>query len=416
MSDRISDLPWDILDNILGHLPIKDAVRTSILSRKWRYKWVDLSKVVVDNRCGVPYFEDTDNDWLNWDHLAKVVYKVLLAHRGQIDKFVLSTQCVVHSSDLDCWIAFLCRNGVKELILDSNRGIEYKLPSCLFSCQQLSCLRLTKCSFVTPLELNGFSNLVSLQMESCIVQKEVLENLISSCPILETLKLFCSCDFDHLNIRAPNLKSLCISSNFMSIYLENCVHLTELCLYMSGNFNMPLDTVPLLGFVSHLERLDLYGHLLNGFPVACDNLKFLELSEIYFGDLDAISVFLSLLGRSSSNLKALCISAIGVFQQDVYELMTAQNQLSYCFNQLQTVKISVRCHEEDDIRCWKSELELIRLVLARSPVLEKMLVEYKDQEDCDRWLMRELLSFERASAKLLFQYSSIPRPFYPDEW
>ena len=38
--DTISNLPCNVLDVILGCLPWKDAVKTSILSKDWRYKWV----------------------------------------------------------------------------------------------------------------------------------------------------------------------------------------------------------------------------------------------------------------------------------------------------------------------------------------------------------------------------------------
>ena len=40
--DLISDLPNNIIENILIRLPISDAVETSVLSRKLRYKWVTL--------------------------------------------------------------------------------------------------------------------------------------------------------------------------------------------------------------------------------------------------------------------------------------------------------------------------------------------------------------------------------------
>ncbi|CAK9170365.1 unnamed protein product [Ilex paraguariensis] len=414
--DRLSDLPWDILDNILGHLPIKDAVRTSVLSRKWRYKWIDLSKLVVDDSCGATTSMDMDKEW---NQLAKVVYNVLLAHRGQIDKFMLSTLCAGHGNDVDYWIAFLSRNGIKELILDFNYMYEYELPSSLFSCQQLSCLYITDCSVITPHTFNGFSNLVSLQLQRCRVLSAVLENLISSCPILEALVLLDLDDIGlsdvgdlgYLNICAPNLKYLHIEGKFMSIHLEHSLRLTELSLKMAANWNMAHDTAPFLGFVSHLERLSLCGHLLRGFPVGCDNLKVLELSEVHFDELDEISVFLSLL-RSSSNLKSLSLSASGPFQQDVYKLMTTQNQLSYCFNQLQIVKINISVcgPEEEEIQCWRSDLEFIKLLLACSPILEKMLVDYKHPEECDIWFMRKLLSFKRPSAQLIFKYTSSPNP------
>ncbi|KAK9941811.1 hypothetical protein M0R45_007505 [Rubus argutus] len=36
--DRISNLPSDVTEKILSRLPIRDAVRTNVLSRQWRYK------------------------------------------------------------------------------------------------------------------------------------------------------------------------------------------------------------------------------------------------------------------------------------------------------------------------------------------------------------------------------------------
>ncbi|PHT93209.1 hypothetical protein T459_01091 [Capsicum annuum] len=43
--DTISNLPCNVLDGILGCLPLKDAVRTSILSKDWRYKWVTRAEI-----------------------------------------------------------------------------------------------------------------------------------------------------------------------------------------------------------------------------------------------------------------------------------------------------------------------------------------------------------------------------------
>ncbi|KAK4364830.1 hypothetical protein RND71_016188 [Anisodus tanguticus] len=39
-ADRISSLPCDILEKILGCLPLRDAIRTSVLSKQWSYKWI----------------------------------------------------------------------------------------------------------------------------------------------------------------------------------------------------------------------------------------------------------------------------------------------------------------------------------------------------------------------------------------
>lgn len=49
--DVISNLPEDIINLILVHLPIRDAIRTSILSTNWRYKWDSIPDLVFDRHC-----------------------------------------------------------------------------------------------------------------------------------------------------------------------------------------------------------------------------------------------------------------------------------------------------------------------------------------------------------------------------
>ncbi|MCE2055106.1 hypothetical protein HAX54_041991 [Datura stramonium] len=47
--DIISNLPGDVINVILMCLPLQDAVRTSVLSRKWRYNWAKLPKLTLDH-------------------------------------------------------------------------------------------------------------------------------------------------------------------------------------------------------------------------------------------------------------------------------------------------------------------------------------------------------------------------------
>nr|GFD20615.1 hypothetical protein [Tanacetum cinerariifolium] len=44
--DRISNIPSSIIETILCLLPIEEAVRTSILSKEWRYRWIKIPKLV----------------------------------------------------------------------------------------------------------------------------------------------------------------------------------------------------------------------------------------------------------------------------------------------------------------------------------------------------------------------------------
>ncbi|KAL6550638.1 hypothetical protein OROMI_021126 [Orobanche minor] len=47
-SDRISRLPGDLIVCILDRVPIEDAVRTSTLSKEWRYIWIEKKELVFD--------------------------------------------------------------------------------------------------------------------------------------------------------------------------------------------------------------------------------------------------------------------------------------------------------------------------------------------------------------------------------
>ncbi|XP_074349590.1 F-box/FBD/LRR-repeat protein At1g13570-like isoform X3 [Apium graveolens] len=48
--DIISELPGNIHEYILGCLPIQDAVRTSVLSTRWRHTWTMTPHLIFDNQ------------------------------------------------------------------------------------------------------------------------------------------------------------------------------------------------------------------------------------------------------------------------------------------------------------------------------------------------------------------------------
>ncbi|GJR47246.1 GEM-associated protein 2 [Tanacetum coccineum] len=49
--DRISNLPLSIIETILCLLPYHDVVRTSTLSKEWRYHWTKIPKIMVIAAC-----------------------------------------------------------------------------------------------------------------------------------------------------------------------------------------------------------------------------------------------------------------------------------------------------------------------------------------------------------------------------
>lgn len=254
--DLISDLPQSILENILTRLSIRDAIRTSVLSTKWRYKWSTLTDLAFDEKCVSP---STDRALVE-TNLVRFITGVLLLHQGPIHKFHLSTSSLQCRPDIDQWLLFLSRNGIKELVLELGEG-EFRVPSCLFKCLKLTRLELCHCEFDPPKSFNGFSSLKSLNLHQILVSPEAIESLISGCPLLEFLSLSY---FDSLvlSISAPNLMYLYLDGEFKDIFLENTPKLVAISVSMymhedvadfeqSSDYNL----VKFLGGVPLLEKL-----------------------------------------------------------------------------------------------------------------------------------------------------------------
>ncbi|XP_052209119.1 F-box/FBD/LRR-repeat protein At1g13570-like [Diospyros lotus] len=212
-SDMISYLPINLIEKILTCMPIVDAVRTSVLSKKWRYTWVTLPELVFDDA----FYRRSRTTSIN--KLLLTIYQVLLFHRGPILKFKLHLSELKSHSAIDQLIPFVSNNGVLDFVLHFMGGDPYKLPSSVFSCLQLENLELRYCLFVPPRGFNGFSKLLSLELHDVIITSEVFSGLISNCPLLKELKLVNPGCFSYLEITAPNLR--CLYCDFTYLCLKN---------------------------------------------------------------------------------------------------------------------------------------------------------------------------------------------------
>jgi hypothetical protein len=232
--DRVSSLPGLIINHILSFLPIKEAARTSILSTNWRYKWTTLPNLVFDNEC----LSETSNDLLVIkSKLSRIIDHVLILHSGPIKKFKLSRDHI-DVTDIDRWTLYLTRWQVKEFVLEiwKNPDQRYKIPTWLFSCQSLHHLELLECWLIPPSTFQGFKNLKSLDLQYVTLTKDVVENLISSCLLLERLTLTNFDGFNNLNIHAPNLQFLNIEGEFEDISFKNTSQLADVFINLSENF------------------------------------------------------------------------------------------------------------------------------------------------------------------------------------
>ncbi|GJS58602.1 F-box/FBD/LRR-repeat protein-like protein [Tanacetum coccineum] len=114
----ISTIPQSIIENILIRMPIRDAIRTSILSRNWRSYWKSMPKLVFDDK-SVELPSNCKN--LKKLKLVSAIVHVLIHHTGSILEFHLDVGELEMDSEFDQIICYLSRNNnLKTLTLNNS--------------------------------------------------------------------------------------------------------------------------------------------------------------------------------------------------------------------------------------------------------------------------------------------------------
>ncbi|PRQ26969.1 putative F-box domain, FBD domain, leucine-rich repeat domain, L domain-containing protein [Rosa chinensis] len=393
--DRLSNLPCHIIDQILQHMPIKEAVRTSVLSTKWRYKSSALGHLVFDHQCVSGRNQTT---------FVNIVDHVLLLHTGPIHMFKLSNRDFLATSDIDRWILYLSRCSVKEFILEIWKGPRFTIPSCLFSLQEMTHLELFNCLLKPSLTFKGFRSLKSLDIQHVTLAQDVFEKLIVCCPLLERLTLMNFDGFTDLNIDAPNLQFFDVGGSFEDVNFVNTLNLTvvSIALYEHGpnqQRRSPRNSgnlVKVFAQLPHVQRLEIQSHFLKylaagvvsgKLPKPCLDLNFLSI-RVYFSDWEEVLTAVFLL-RSSPSLQELEILVRPDEQPAAGKTnFSVNDNCNGPFAQLRLVKIS-------GISDIEIQVDFIRFLLSNSPMLEKMIVKPASVN----WeLVKKLLRFKRASA------------------
>ncbi|KAI4375013.1 hypothetical protein MLD38_012933 [Melastoma candidum] len=400
--DRLSSLPTHIIDHILSHLPIKDAVRTSVLSSRWRYKWAGLPSLVFDNQC---VSLTTQDQAMIKGKLVNIIDHVLLLHAGPVHKFKLSHRDLIGVTDIDRWILHLSRSPIREFILEIWKGHRYKPHSSLFSLESLTHLELFNCLLKPPSTFGGFKNLKSLDLQHVSMAQNVFENMITSCPLLERLTLMNFDSFAHLNVNAPNLLFFDVGGVFRDVTFTNThnLALVSIGLYVSDKIDKepPLFSSNLLKFfvhLPHIRRLEIQSYFLKylasgevpgRLPNSCLDLRYLSI-RINFNDMEENAAALCIL-RSAPNLQELEMLARPE-EGSPRETFTSfwEDERQHCvLKQLQLVKVS-------NISGTKTELNFMRFILLASSQLERMTVTTANRPGGSD-IMKELLRFRRAS-------------------
>ncbi|XP_052622357.1 F-box/FBD/LRR-repeat protein At1g13570-like [Lactuca sativa] len=410
--DRISNLPEHLIDSILERVPFEDAVKTSIISKKSRYKWTSMKVLTFDNHFNAKIAK---NGAIDYNEYISTINQVLNLHKGPISKFVIHIPPMLLDSfeEIDEWMMLLSRNNVTKLVLyNSNR--RYELPSHVYSCLGLTELILENCNFNPPLQFEGFLNLEELFLEHIDFGENLSGNQINL-PQLKNLSFRECMNVHNFNIKATKMKSLilvtCPDANLLQLLENPSIVVFGVSFRTFEDFDR-FEMINSISFLSSLTRIEdflIEGNFLKflsteeipkWLPLSMNSLKRLELQDFEVADLDQLHVALCLL-RNSPNLDTLRVH----FEEPRYfvglalDHFKAANCLDYTLKQLRTVEIT--CLEGLEV-----ELLFIKLLLAHSPNLENISITPIGRLTFRRRfaIARHVMSLPRASPKAVIIY------------
>nr|XP_025884114.1 F-box/FBD/LRR-repeat protein At1g13570 [Solanum lycopersicum] len=339
--DILSDLHDNVIDVILMFLPCKDAVRTSVLSRRWKYHWCRLARWKFDESLW-----STQKDKLYPTvKFRKIVYQLLTHHEGIY---------TVHHHPSAC---------------------------------------------------EGFDRLISLELCKVTISSELLGHLISHCPLLEKLVLKIGKTLNITEINAPMLRSFDFTGSISSICLKNVPLLAKLSL-ICENSSMEAETFDYAKFFQSRSALE---HLILNFrysqffadeaptrlPFYLNRVKHLNLSHVELKESYTRSCALCLI-RSFPHLEYLKLEVLSrrlVYDEadsGIQESLELEHFSDVTFNHLREVQII-------GFSGTTPEMQLIKVLLAKSPVLVKMYIDPGIIIDTGSEILTELVKFHRAS-------------------
>ncbi|CAL1392492.1 unnamed protein product [Linum trigynum] len=383
-ADRITNLPVNVIQQILMFLPIKHAAKTSTLSTRWRHHWRSIPKLVFD--------------------------------RSPAKGMRLM-------KSLSIFLTEICRSSCfpAQLVIVSHK---YKLHSSLFSCLQLNRLGLEHCEFRQPSWFVGFSKLTVLLLSDVTLPSDFCENFLVKCPMLKDLRLI-DCDgLSNLNIVAPCLERFCFTYRDLQKICFKCTPV----LYLVGfrlcrNLENTADMVALLASLPALQKFSVdFGlpqHLAVGdsdfpsrLPTPLHRLELLHTRNLDFSILKAAHFFVCLI-ISSPNLRELTIKlhrsqsyqpTDSAATTSIGSLLEAEYRPGSGNRFLQQLRV----FKMEECLGTKVELDLVKFVLATGPVLERVHIPPLHKLTSEKIIafMKEIMKYKRISKEAVVIYES----------
>ncbi|KAJ0015251.1 hypothetical protein Pint_19730 [Pistacia integerrima] len=312
--DRISALPDLVLHHILSFLSLKQAVRTSVLSKSWKETWHTCPILVLD--------EHSHGDFARAKEELKCIEQTLLnRHMEMISlrKLMISFSCFWNDPEfaalVDRCVCFAIGSNVKELKLQLPFFWgRYNLPQIVFCAKSIDVLELYHCNLSRP-RIGVQLSLRKLCLVGVCVDDQMIGNLFARCPLIEYLTIESSKGFKSLELFSlSELHEVEISNN---VELEK-VEINALNVHSVTITDMETCVINIACYFSLLQFLSIaYCRKLRSIKISSPSLK-----ELVINGSDLVEVKLETPNLSIFRFRGLPISftsnAMALSETDLY--------------------------------------------------------------------------------------------------
>jgi hypothetical protein len=216
--DIINMLPESVISHILSFLPTKDAVRTSVLSKRWIDNWTLITKVKLDDGL---FYSPKRKKSSGKQIFITFVNRVLFLTSYSLESFSFTINNEYDLTLLNTWIACILKKSVKHIRINSNFEFplsaltSYYLFSHSSSLKKLV-LEMCCCAIEVPSIKSTFyfKSLKHLRLWEIIFNIDNSLGLNLNLPLLKTFETenctWLCANNEGVTIEAPLLKSVYI--------------------------------------------------------------------------------------------------------------------------------------------------------------------------------------------------------------
>ncbi|KAK6135505.1 hypothetical protein DH2020_030758 [Rehmannia glutinosa] len=344
--DRLSALPDSLLIRILSNLRMQEAAMTCVLSKRWQFLWTDLPRL----------------------------------------EFRESSHRTEKTREFVAWVH-------RTLVISSGNHLE-KLEM-MYCNSSLTRLTLQGC-IMAPRTTIDWKSLTKLDLSCVELRQHVVENILSSCPVLISLSLMEFWGFNCLEAHSQSLGELIIrywkdwnSESLLEISAPN-LHYLEVSLYAIGRKLRLTNISSLVDAYINFDDFDGDAsrpvNMMSYMKELLENLQHVKKLELGLG---SVGIF--------PNLEELVIEGVIDDSYEGYPTCSPKGDLNCDLLHLKTVDI--RCFADDRLD-GEPMLTLVQLLLKRARVLRKMVIVDENESigsDVYFKIAQTLLSYPRSS-------------------